>query len=197
MPPGRGASGGAKSGSTGRGSSTGGTKGPVGGKTSKDTATATDTIENEGFTPGQNGTLTWNTTQEIDRRPILLYVFNGHETTGAGYALSRLLELEVMKDKEVVLTAEDFVCEKTCLKEGDFLQVLKGREPVQAWLAANMTKADQRRTQLVVLDANGGVLRAFDEKELRRGGATLVLRELKKAAKENVARVTPRAPKKV
>jgi len=127
---GRGASGGARSGSTGRGASTGGAKSPVGGKTTSDSVPVTDSLDVGGFTPNQNGTLTWNTTQEIDRRPILLYVFDGHETTGAGYALSRLLELEVMKDKDVVLTAEDFVCEKTCLKEGDFLQILKGREPV-------------------------------------------------------------------
>jgi len=54
-----------------------------------------------------------------------------------------------------------------------------------------MTKPKQRHTQIVLLDANGGVLRAFEEKELRRGGAALVLRALKKAAKENLARVAP------
>ena len=167
---------------------------PVGAKTTKnttDTIITSSGVDGDRFTPGQNGTLTWNTTQEIDRRPILLYVFNGHETTGAGYALSRLLELELMKDKDVIAAAEDFVCEKACLKEDDFLQILKGREPVQAWLAANMTKSEQRHTQFVLLDANGGVLRAFEEKELRNGGAALVLREMKKAVKENLARVAP------
>src|SRR5215813_4226972 len=91
-----------------------------------------------GFTPGQNGTLTWNTTQAIDQRPILLYVFDGHSPAGDDFNFSRMVETEFLKDKDVVDVADEFVCEKLCLKEADFLLTIKGREPVQKWLSANM-----------------------------------------------------------
>src|SRR5258705_11486988 len=88
-------SGGARSGSgqTG-GGRTSGT--PTGGK-KDDTTTpgaATDLPEagTTGFAPGQNGTLTWNTTQAIDRRPILVYVFDGHSPAGGNFEYSPLIE---------------------------------------------------------------------------------------------------------
>jgi hypothetical protein len=146
------------------------------------------------FTPGQNGTLTWNTTQAIDRRPILLYVFDGHTTTGADYDFSRLLEQQFLKDKDVVEASDDFVCEKLCLKEADFLLTTLGREPVQKWLAANMNAPAQRKAELVLLDANGTLVRTLDMKDLRTAKPTLVVRELKKAQKTNAERLAAAAP---
>lgn len=171
---------------------------PNGGKSNKDgDSTPGGSACDTDFTPGQNGTLSWNTTEEIDRRPILVYVFDGHELSGTDYALSRLIEVDLLKDKAVISAAEDFVNEKTCFKEANFLQAVKGREPVQGWLAANFSKPEQRHTRLALLDSGGKLLRAFDEKELRRGGAPLLVRELKRAIKENDARLAPPAKKKV
>lgn len=138
-----------------------------------------------GFAPGQNGTLTWNTTQAIDQRPILVYVFDGHTPKGDNFDYSKLVEQEFLKDKDVVKVADDFVCEKLCIKETDFLQPVKGREPVQEWLAANMKEPAQRKAKLLVLDSKGALLRAFDAKELKNADPRLVVRELKKAQKTN------------
>jgi hypothetical protein len=41
------------------------------------------------FTPGQDGTLQWNTTQSIADRPILLYTFNGHIYEGRDFDYSK------------------------------------------------------------------------------------------------------------
>src|SRR5262245_42079828 len=143
--PGRGsARGGARStGGAARGGSTNGPTGPAtpkDGKNKEGESTPGGTACDTTFTPGPNGTLSWNTTEEIDRRPILVYVFDGHELIGADYNMSRLIELELLKDEKVIAATEDFVNEKTCFKEAGFLQTVKGREPVQAWLNANFSK---------------------------------------------------------
>ena len=89
----RGSSGGARSGS---GQTGGGTRSPGSTKGGKkdDTTTpgaVTDLPEagTTEFAPGQNGTLSWNTTQAIDRRPILVYVFDGHSPAGENFVTTR------------------------------------------------------------------------------------------------------------
>jgi len=148
------------------------------------------------FTPGQNGTLTWNTTQAIDRRPILVYVFDGHAPSGENFEYSRNVELSFLKDKDVVAAADDFVCEKLCIKESDFLLTVPGREPVRDWLAANMKEPAQRKAKLLLLDANGALLRSFEAKELRTAKPAQIARELKKAQKTNDEHLAAAAPKK-
>ena len=191
-PGGRSSNGSGRGSRTGSGQTGGGTRAPgstKGGK--KDDATTPGAVTDlpeagtTEFAPGQNGTLTWNTTQAIDHRPILVYVFDGHTPAGENFDYSKLIEQEFLKDKDVVKVADDFVCEKLCIKETDFLQPVKGREPVQEWLAANMKEPAQRKAKLVVLDANGALLRSFDAKELKSAKPALVVRELKKAQKTN------------
>ncbi len=160
---------------------------PRGGASTSDDATC----QGDAFTPGQNGTLTWNTTQDIEGRPILLYVLDAHSPTGTSYDFSRKLELEFLKDKTIVEAAEDFVCEKVCFKDQDFLGAVKGREPVQAWLAANLAKAEQRSARLVLLDSGGQLLRSIDWKELANAKPAWLLRELKKALKTNQQHLAP------
>ncbi len=70
---------------------------------------------------------------------------------------------------------------------------MKGREPVQEWLAANMKEPAQRKAKLFVLDANGELLRTFDAKELKNAKPALVVRELKKAKKTNEEHVAAAA----
>jgi ribosomal protein L15 len=199
-PGGRSSNGSGRGSRTGSGQTGGGTRSPGSTKGGKkdDTTTpgaVTDLPEvgTTEFAPGQNGTLTWNTTQAIDRRPILVYVFDGHTPAGENFDYSKLIEQEFLKDKDVVKVADDFVCEKLCIKETDFLQPVKGREPVQEWLAANMKEPAQRKAKLVVLDANGALLRSFDAKELKSAKPALVVRELKKAQKTNEEHVAAAA----
>ena len=191
----KGSSGGARSGSGQTGG--GRTSGTKGGKkddtTTPGAVTDLPEVGTTEFAPGQNGTLTWNTTQAIDRRPILVYVFDGHSPSGDNFDYSKLIEQEFLKDKDVVKVADDFVCEKLCIKETDFLQPVKGREPVQEWLAANMKEPAQRKAKLLVLDANGALLRSFDAKELKSAKPALVVRELKKAQKTNEEHVAAAA----
>jgi hypothetical protein len=164
----------------------------AGTKRDGDTTPDDGACEGDAFTPGQNGTLTWNTTQEIDGRPILLYVLDGHSPSGLDYDFSRKLELELLKDKAVIREAEDFVCEKICVKEKDFLDVVKDREVVSSWLRENMAKPEQRRARLVLLDAKGGLLRSFDFKKLKGAKPEWLVQELRKAVKANGKSLAPK-----
>lgn len=146
----------------------------------------------EAFTPGQVGRLAWNDSQPIDGRPILLYVFNGHLFDGDDFDYSKELEQKLFDSKEVRRLASDFVCEKICLGAHEFLREVEGREAIHAFLSATMELPEQRKVGLYLLDSSGGLISSFTAKEMR-GGAPVLLREIRKATAENGRRVTAKA----
>jgi CDP-glycerol glycerophosphotransferase (TagB/SpsB family) len=148
----------------------------------------------EWFTPGQDGNFAWNTTQAIADRPILLYTFDGHIYEGKDFDYSKRMELELFLDKEIVKLARDFVCEKICISEHEFLRKVKGREPISAFLAANMEKPVQRKVQIAMLDSSGKLIAVFNDPKQLKEGAPALLRELKKAREENAKRLAAAAP---
>jgi len=153
--------------------------------------------DREYFTPGQDGNLTWNTTQAIADRPILLYTFNGHVFDGKEFDYSRSVELELFKNKEVIKLAREFVCEKICVSDHEFLRQVKGREPVNAFLASSMEKPDQRKVRVTFLDRSGRLIATFDDPKALKDGAPALLRAMRAAAAENARRRTAEAPRDV
>ena len=151
----------------------------------------------EKFTPGQDGSFAWNSTQPIEGRPILLYVFNGHKSEGREFDYSKSLETALFANKEVAKEARAFVCEKVCIEDHEFLRKVKGREPVTTFLTSTMEKAEQRKSSLLLLDANGALISSFDDPKSLKEGAAALMRDLKKAKAENSKRLAPAAPAKV
>jgi hypothetical protein len=150
-----------------------------------------------GFVPGSDGNLMWNTTQPIGDRPILLYVFDGHVAEGSSFEYAKSVELAIFgskENKELLKEARGFVCEKICNSAHEFLRQVKGREPVSGFLAANMEKSDQRKVQVLFLDARGKLISTFtDPKAIKEGGAAF-LREMKRAREENARRLLAEPP---
>jgi hypothetical protein len=155
-------------------------------------------VAGDTFTPGQDGSLAWNTTQPIADKPILLYVFDGHVFEGTGFDYSKKVELEFLKNnKELIAESRGFTCEKICRADHEFLRKVKGREPVNAFLAANLEKPEQRKVQILLLDSTGQLIATFanDPKQLKTGAAGL-LKLLRDAKVENQKRLEAAAPKK-
>jgi hypothetical protein len=156
-----------------------------------------DTTEvGEYFTPGQDGNLAWNTTQPIVARPILLYIFDGHVFEGSNYDYSKTIELGMFKNKELIKESRDFVCEKICIDDHEFLRKVKGREPVNGFLAANMEKKEQRVVQLAFLDSSGRLISVFDDPKALKDGVPALRKAMRQAREENARRLEAAAPKK-
>ncbi|MSR45601.1 MAG: hypothetical protein EXS13_00775 [Planctomycetes bacterium] len=147
------------------------------------------------FTPGQDGSLTWNGTNPIGSKPILIYVFNGHIYEGTHFDYSRTLETTLFKDKDVIKESRDFVCEKVCIDDHEFLRKIKGREQVTAFLAKAMEKPEQRKVQLLFVDSTGQLIANFTDPKAIKEGAPALLKALRAAKEENAKRLTAAASK--
>jgi hypothetical protein len=88
----------------------------------------------------------------------------------------------------------DFVCEKVCVSDHEFLRKVKGREPISEFLTANMEKSSQRKVQLMLLDSKGKLIGTFDDPKALKEGAPALLRAAKKAREENSKRLAAAAP---
>lgn len=148
------------------------------------------------FTPGQDGNLSWNGTQPIGSKPLLVYVFNGHVYDGSLFDYSKRLETELLKNPEVIKEARDFVCEKVCIGDHEFLRKVKGREPITAYLAGNFAKPEQRKVQLFFLDSTGSLISVFNDPKAIKEGSPALLREMRKAKEVNAKRLAELAAKK-
>ncbi len=147
------------------------------------------------FTPGQDGNLSWNGTQPIANKPILVYVFDGHIYDGSVFDFSKRIETELLKDPQVIKEARDFVCEKVCVGDHEFLRKVKGREALTAYLTANLAKPEQRKVQLFFLDSTGQWISTFNDPKAIKEGAPALLREMRKAKEENAKRLAALAAK--
>ncbi len=103
----------------------------------------------------------------------------------------------MFKNKELIKEARGFVCEKICVADHEFLRKVKGREPVNAFLAASMEKNEQRKVQVMFLDSQGKLISVFSEPKSMKEGAPALLRELKKAREENARRLAAAVPQSV
>lgn len=149
----------------------------------------------ENFTPGQDGSLTWNGTQPINGKPILVYVFNGHIYEGTQFDYSNTLETVLFKDKDVIKEAREFICEKVCVGDHELLRKVKGREAIADYFARNMAKPEQRKVQLLFLDATGAPISAFTDPKAIKEGAPALLKAMRAAREENAKRLALAAAK--
>lgn len=141
------------------------------------------------FVPGSDGNLSWNGTKPIAGKPILLYVFDGHIYDGSAFDYSKRLETELFKHKDVIQAARDFICEKVCIGDHEFLRKVKGREPVTEYLATTFEKPESRKVKLLFLDATGKAIAAFDDPKALKEGVPALLAQLREAAKVNAQRL--------
>ena len=142
-----------------------------------------------GFVPGQTGQLSWNTTREVDGKPIFLYVYNCENRDGSNFDFSRVLERELLKDEKVVEMARSFVCEKTCHDGPNFLEKIPHREMMEDYITA-LSKQKKIDSHIAILDANGKVISTvFGTKQLKRLGVKGLSKMLRKAQSENEKRV--------
>ncbi len=100
----------------------------------------------------------------------------------------------MLKNKEIIKEAREFVCEKVCLSDHEFLRKVKGREPVNTYLLANMEKGEQRKVQVLFLDADGKPIATFTDPKALKEGVPALLREMRKAKEENAKRTGTAAP---
>ncbi len=134
------------------------------------------------FMPGENSSLSWNTTVDIDKKPILVYVFDHEQTAGDDYNYSKHIERTVFQDEKVREVSRQFICEKVSVSEGSLLQEVEGREPVLNYLK-NLPEA---RTHIAMLDSHGQLLGTFESEADLRNGA--FRREMTNSLKENQRR---------
>ena len=106
-----------------------------------------------------------------------------------------LLETSLFKDKEVVKEARDFICEKVCIADHEFLRKAKGRERIGEFLARTRTKQETRKVELLFLDSTGALLSTFNDPKAIKEGAPALLKALRAAKEENSKRIAAAAAK--
>lgn len=140
----------------------------------------------EFFTPGQDGSFAWNTTAPIGKRPILVYVYDCQKSSGDGFDYSQSVERKIFSQQEIRKLSRDFVCEKICAGNDEFLRKVEGREAVSSYLST-MKEPKDRVTHVAVLDPEGKLIAKFTEPKLLKKGAPAFL-ELLKGAQVEAAR---------
>jgi hypothetical protein len=141
------------------------------------------------FVPGQNGTLSWNTTAPIRQKPILLYVFDGHTLEGSNFEYSAIVENKAFKDEKVIREARGFICEKICTSDHEFLREVEGREPVTKFISTSLKDPKKRNAKVFLLDASGQLIASFEGEKFLKTSAPAMAKMLKKAKKENQGRI--------
>jgi len=114
-----------------------------------------------GFIPGLDGNLYWNTTVPVDRKPILLYLYDGHTTDDASAAFCQQVESTCFSDPRIVRLARQFTCEKICFGCPELMLTPKGREMISSYVAA--FSKGEKSAHLVILAPDGEVIQDFGQ----------------------------------
>ena len=163
--------------------------GNTGGRVGESTSTprggqSTAAEESSYFVPGQDGNFAWNTTVPVRQKPILVYVFDGHVAAGNDFDYSKAVEKRMFKNDDVRELSREFICEKICVGDHEFLREVKGREAVHRYLKT-MPELEKREVHVALLDSNGELIEVFVDKRKIRKGAPALEASMKKALKAN------------
>lgn len=110
-------------------------------------------------------------------RPVLLYLYNGHEIEDENAARSRTLEKSVFTDRRVIEAARGFVCEKICFGCSELSLRYEHRQMLRDYLD-RCEAAPARESHAVLLAPDGQVLEVLKEKPT----AAKLVASLKRAA---------------
>lgn len=113
------------------------------------------------FIPGQDGNLYWNTTLPIGERPIIVYLYNGHEADDKNAKFCEHVEKEVFKDRKVRLGARDFICEKICFGCKELEMNVSSRAALNKYLDTFKKNPEATKSRIAFLTSTGHVLEEF------------------------------------
>jgi len=112
------------------------------------------------FIPGMDGSFYWNTTVPVGSKPILVYLYNGHEIEDDNASYCRKVERGSFKDKRVAAIARRFTCEKVCFGCHELGLTPPHREAVSRYLRS-LGERPELRAHVALLDATGRVIHEF------------------------------------
>ncbi len=117
------------------------------------------------FQPGQTSSFSWNGTTDVEKNPILVYVYDRDSKAGTDFEYSKSMESDVFENSKVRQLSREFICEKVSSDDAEFSREVTGREAVAKYL----NNVQERDAHVAMLDSYGGLIESFTVAELESG----------------------------
>lgn len=112
----------------------------------------------------------------MDEKPILLYLYNGHDVKDKDATFSREVEAKTFKDKRIIHVARRFSCEKICFgcREltvhvphrrvlGTYTRELATESSVDEETNFRADVAPEGTARIVLMDSTGKIVKEFNK----------------------------------